>query len=163
MPMITARLTPGAFDAAAKAALARGLTAAACKAEGMADTPKAWSQALVMFQELASGTFFVAAEPAERRVRGVFVTYELSAGIIDAARKAAFAAEVQAAAETAAAPGDGRRVVTSAVIQEVPEGQWAQMGSIWRLPEIAAAAQFAHLAPIAQQAHHGTVRPSRSR
>lgn len=150
MPMITARLTPGAFDEAGKAALARGLTAAACKAEGMPATPKAWSPALVMFQELAPGTFFVGAEPAESRVRGVFITYELSTGILDAARKAAFAADVQAAAEAAAGPGDGRRVVTSAVISEVPEGQWAQTGAIRRLPEIAAAAQFGHLASIAR-------------
>jgi hypothetical protein len=38
------------------------------------------------------------------------------------------------------------------VISEVPEGQWAQLGAIWRLPEIAAAAQFGHLAAIARQA-----------
>ncbi len=37
-------------------------------------------------------------------------------------------------------------------IAEVPEGQWAQLGSIRRLPEIAAAAQFGHLETIARRA-----------
>ena len=45
--------------------------------------------------------------------------------------------------------GDGdKMVVTSCVIHEVPEGQWAQNGSIRRLPEMAALAHFEHLTSI---------------
>jgi hypothetical protein len=39
-------------------------------------------------------------------------------------------------------------VVTSCVIQEVPEGQWAQNGAIRRLPEIVTIAGFEHLTSI---------------
>ena len=38
-----------------------------------------------------------------------------------------------------------------AVVEEIPEGSWAQTGQIRRLPEVAAIAQFEHLAPIAQK------------
>jgi hypothetical protein len=38
-----------------------------------------------------------------------------------------------------------------AVVEEIPEGSWAQTGQIRRLPEVAAIAQFEHLAPIEMQ------------
>ena len=40
-------------------------------------------------------------------------------------------------------------VVTSCVIHEVPEGQWAQDGAIRRLPEVSTLAGFEHLMAIA--------------
>jgi hypothetical protein len=43
----------------------------------------------------------------------------------------------------------GRTVFTSAVIVEVPEGQWAQRGHIVRLPEAVGLAEFEHLAGVA--------------
>lgn len=50
---------------------------------------------------------------------------------------------------TQSAVGDSdRMVVTSCVIHEVPEGQWAQNGAIRRLPETVALVGFDHLVSL---------------
>jgi phenylpyruvate tautomerase PptA (4-oxalocrotonate tautomerase family) len=144
MPLLTVTLTPGAFDAPAKARLARALTDAALKAESVAHEPGPRSKGLVLLQELPPGQFYSAGEPADALVRGVFARMEVCAGVLDGARKAQLAVDVQAAAESAA-PDRSRPIVSSIVIDEVPEGQWGQSGRILRLPEMAAIARFGHL------------------
>jgi phenylpyruvate tautomerase PptA (4-oxalocrotonate tautomerase family) len=150
MPLMHVLLTPNAFDDAGKARLVQGLTEAACRAESVPDLPAARMRALVMIEELPADGFYSAGKPGEALVCGVFLTWKVSTGVLDAARKEAFAKEIQAVAEEAA-PADGRLIVTSAVIEEVPEGQWAQSGQIRRLPEVAAIAQLQHLASIAER------------
>jgi hypothetical protein len=108
-----------------------------------------------MVEELSPDGFYSAGEPAHAMIRGVFLTWKVSTGVLDGTRKAGFARDLQAAAEAAAKPGDARMIVTSAVVEEVPEGSWAQTGQIRRLPEISAIAQFEHLAPIAQKEKQG--------
>jgi phenylpyruvate tautomerase PptA (4-oxalocrotonate tautomerase family) len=152
MPLIHVLLTPNAFDGEGKARLARGLTEAACRAESVPDLPGPRSRALIMMEELPSDGFYSAGQPAQSLVRGVFLTWKVSTGVLDGVRKAGFAKDIQAAAEAAAAPDDKRMIITSAVIEEIPEGQWAQTVKIRRLPEVAAIAQFEHLAPIAERA-----------
>lgn len=144
MPLLTVVLTPGAFDTAARARLARGLTDAAFKAESIPDHPAARARGLVLMHELSAGHFYAAGEPADDRVRGLFATLSVSAGVLDAARKAGLAADIQAAAE-AAADDASRPIVTSLVVNEVPEGQWLQNGKVARLPEMAAISRFGHL------------------
>lgn len=148
MPLMRVTLTPGAFDDGQKARLAASLTAAACRAESVPDLPQHRMRALVLLDELRPGCFYSAGEPADAAVAGVFIDWQVSAGVLDGARKARFARELQQAA-AAATDGDGSRmVVTSCVIHEVPEGQWAQNGGIRRLPDITPLAGFEHLASI---------------
>jgi phenylpyruvate tautomerase PptA (4-oxalocrotonate tautomerase family) len=78
MPLINVMLTPGAFDAAGRARLAQGFTAAALRAESIPDEPVPRSRALVLIQELAEGHFWSAGEPADQAVRGVFATLQVS-------------------------------------------------------------------------------------
>jgi phenylpyruvate tautomerase PptA (4-oxalocrotonate tautomerase family) len=141
-------MTPNAFDDAGKKSLVTALTEAACRAESVPDRPEHRMRALVLLEELAAGCFYSAGVPAADAVAGVFVDWQVSTGVLDGARKARFAHELQEAAESAAGTGD-RMVVTSCVIQEVPEGQWAQTGAIRRLPEVSTVAGFEHLTAIA--------------
>ena len=143
MPLINVLLTPGAFDAAGRDKLAQGLTIAAFRAESIPDEPVPQSRALVLFQELAEGHFYSSGQRADNLVRGVFATLQVSAGVLDAARKAQLAADVQAAAEAATADRS-RPIVTSLVVTEVPEGQWCQSGRVMRLPEMTSIARFGH-------------------
>ena len=145
MPLIDATLTPGAYEGAARDELARLITEAAFDAESIPDVPSARARGIVLLRDLAPGGFYCAGRPTDDAVRGVFATLHVSAGVLDAARKARLAAGVQAAAE-AAAPDRSRPVVTSLVIVEVPEGQWCRDGRIARLPDVAAVARFEHLA-----------------
>jgi len=148
MPLLRVTLTPGAFDDTQKSRLAVALTEAACRAESVPDLPQSRMRALVLLEELEPGCFFSAGQCADAAVAGVFIDWQVSTGVLDGARKARFAQELEEAAKSVTDSDCGRMVVTSCVIQEVPEGQWAQNGSIRRLPEVAALAGFEHLASI---------------
>ena len=148
MPLMRVTLTPGAFDDGQRARLAAALTEAACRAESVPDLPESRMRALVLIDELEKGCFYSAAQPAEAAVAGAFIDWYVSTGVLDGARKARFAAELQELALAVADGDDGRMVVTSCVIHEVPEGQWAQNGAIRRLPEMATLARFDHLSSI---------------
>lgn len=149
MPLMRVTMTPNAFDDAGKKSLVAALTEAACRAESVPDRPESRIRALVLLDELAPGRFYSAGVPADDAVAGVFIDWQVSTGVLDGARKARFAHELQQAAESAAGSDGGRMVVTSCVIHEVPEGQWAQNGAIRRLPEVSTLAGFEHLTAIA--------------
>ncbi|HTX95188.1 MAG TPA: hypothetical protein VME67_10265 [Mycobacterium sp.] len=150
MPLMHVTLTAGAFDDAGKQRLVAGLTEAACRAESVPDQPQHRIRALVLLDELPPGCFYSAGVCADAAVAGVFIDWQVSSGVLDGARKARFAKELQTVAASAAQHGRDRRVITSCVIHEIPEGQWAQNGAIRRLPEIAPLAGFEHLTSIAQ-------------
>jgi phenylpyruvate tautomerase PptA (4-oxalocrotonate tautomerase family) len=143
MPSMFVTLTPGSYDAQAQDRLAALLTGAAARAESVPNRPGPRARVLVCMQELLAGRCYSGGVPADRSLCGVFITLYCTAGVLDARRKAELAAAIQAAAEKCA--HEGRTVVTSAVIVEVPEGQWAQRGRIVRLPEAAGLAEFEHL------------------
>jgi phenylpyruvate tautomerase PptA (4-oxalocrotonate tautomerase family) len=148
MPLMRVTLTAGAFDDVQRALLATALTEAGCRAESVPDHPSSRMRALVLFNEIAPGLFYSAGQQADAAIAGVFIDWYVSAGVLDAARKERFAQDLQEAAAAASDSIDNRMVVTSCVIHEVPEGQWAQNGSIRRLPEMVSLARFEHLTSI---------------
>lgn len=145
MPLLHVTLTPGVFSATAKQKFVEALTGAAFEAESVPDVPAARARGLVLLQELPSGHFYSNSEPADERLGGVFVNFQVSAGVLDGARKAKFAQALHNAVAIAVGNDRTYPILTSAVIHEVPEGQWAQNGKIARLPEIVATAKFEHL------------------
>lgn len=147
MPLMRVTLTPGAFDETQKQRLAVALTEAGCRAESVPNLPQNRMRALVLLQELGPGCFYSGGAPADAAIAGVFMDWQVSAGVLDGARKERFARELQEAAKSAVGDTD-RMVVTSCVIHEVPEGQWAQSGAIRRLPETVGLAGFEHLVSI---------------
>jgi phenylpyruvate tautomerase PptA (4-oxalocrotonate tautomerase family) len=149
MPLMHVTLTPGAFDDTGKQRLVTGLTEAACRAESVPDQPQHRMRALVLLHELSPGCFYSAGASADAAVAGVFIDWQVSTGVLDGARKAQFAGELQQVAAAAADGNGDKPVVTSCVIHEVPEGQWAQNGAIRRLPDIAPLAGFEHLTSVA--------------
>jgi phenylpyruvate tautomerase PptA (4-oxalocrotonate tautomerase family) len=145
MPLLSVTLTPGVFDAAAKQKLVKALTEAAFVAESVPDLPASRARGLVLLQELAPGHFYSNSEPADGKAGGVFIDYQAPAGVLDGARKAKFAQALHEAVDVALGKDRKLPVFTSAVIIEVPEGQWAQNGKILRLPENVATSRFEHL------------------
>lgn len=149
MPLNHVTLTPDAVDADGRAALIEAITLAAGRAEGVPDTPEGRRRSVVVVHDQPPGAVLFGGEPLERQIRAVFVDFTCSAGVLDAARKERFAAELQAAALATTRPGDARPITTSVVFHEVPEGQWGRDGSIRRLPYMAHVAGFRHLTDIA--------------
>ncbi len=145
MPLLYVTLTSGVFDSAAKQKLVKALTEAAFVAESVPDLPASRARGLVLLHELPAGHFYSNSEPADGRLGGVFINYQVPAGVLDGARKAKFAQMLHEAVANALGGDKSHPVFTSAVIHEVPEGQWAQNGKILRLPENVATTQFEHL------------------
>ncbi len=149
MPLIHLTLTHDAVDGPGRQALIQAITRAAGRAEGTPDTPEANRRCVVVVHDQPSGTVFFGAERLDQQIRAVFVDFSCSAGVLDAARKETFAAELQAAALATTRSGDARPITTSVIFHEIPEGQWGREGSIRRLPYMAHVAGFQHLTGIA--------------
>ena len=145
MPLLYVTLTPGVFNAAAKQKLVKALTEAAFVAESVPDLPASRARGMVLLQELPAGQFYSNSEPADGKLGGVFINYQLPAGVLDGARKTKFAQALHQAVDAALGKNKSHPVFTSAVIHEVTEGQWAQNGKILRLPENVAITKFEHL------------------
>ena len=145
MPLLHVTLTPGVFNAAAKRKLVKALTEAAFVAESVPDRPESRARGMILLQELPAGQFYSDSEPADGRLGGVFINYQLPAGVLDGARKTKFAKALHEAVDAALGDNKAHPVFTSCVIHEVTEGQWAQNGKILRLPDNVAITRFEHL------------------
>jgi phenylpyruvate tautomerase PptA (4-oxalocrotonate tautomerase family) len=66
-------------------------------------------------------------------------------GVLDAAARFKYVALMHGAFEKALPKQDERRLVTSVILNEVPDGQWGGNAKIWRLPDFATAAEYSHL------------------
>jgi phenylpyruvate tautomerase PptA (4-oxalocrotonate tautomerase family) len=150
MPLLYVTLTPGVFNEAAKQRLVKAMTEAAFAAESVPDLPASRARGLVLLQELPAKHFYSNGELADGRIGGVFVNYQVAAGVLDGARKARFAEALERAVARALGNDSPYPVVTSCVIHEVAEGQWAQNGRIVRLPENVATTGFEHLVSLVQ-------------
>ncbi|QOZ32803.1 hypothetical protein [Bradyrhizobium sp. CCBAU 53421] len=151
MPVLYVTLTPGAFNAEAKQKLVKALTEAAFVAESVPDLPASRARGLVLLQELPAGQFYSNGEPVDGQIGGVFINYQVPAGVLDGSRKARFARALQESVDVALGSESNCPVITSAVIHEVTEGQWAQNGKILRLPDNVAITKFEHLVSMNEE------------
>ncbi|MGY4155614.1 phenylpyruvate tautomerase PptA (4-oxalocrotonate tautomerase family) [Bradyrhizobium sp. USDA 4516] len=152
MPLLYVTLTPGVFNAAAKQKLVKALTEAAFIAESVPDLPASRARGMILLQELPAGQFYSNSEPADGKLGGVFINYQLPAGVLDGARKTKFAQALNDAVDIALGKDRPYPVFTSAVIHEVTEGQWAQNGKILRLPDNVSITKFEHLVSMIEGA-----------
>jgi phenylpyruvate tautomerase PptA (4-oxalocrotonate tautomerase family) len=147
MPLLLIDYTPGAMPSGHRQAFVEAITDAACAAESLPQDQAARQRCIVILKELASGEIFWGGTNADQKARGFFATFYASAGVLDAARREAF---VRAFEKAAQAEGDPRLTITSVMLTDVPEGMWGRSGTIVRLPQMAQAAGFGHLAEIAR-------------
>ncbi|MGW4367288.1 hypothetical protein ACWEKT_16735 [Nocardia takedensis] len=133
---------------AADALVAR-LTEASWRAESIPDDPKVRLRSLAVHDEIPAGGVYVGGLHGDQLIALVLVEFTASDGVLDAARRDRFAADLELAARETATGLDTRRLITSVTFDEVPEGRWGRGGRIIRLPEMAAAAGFEHLTDIA--------------
>jgi len=145
MPLITIRATPGAFTADSRTDIVQSLTATSIELESLPDTVTARRKCIVIWEDLTE--VYLGGEPAEPLARLLMLTFVTSDSVLDPVRRERFSAAVQAVAEKQ--PADERPVITSVLFYDVPEGRWGRNGTVARLPQIAAAAGFTHLAEIA--------------
>ncbi len=140
MPMIDLTLPQGALKPEAKDRLMQELTRSLLKWEGAPDNPQAASIAWAYVDERPAGDVYVGGvkQPAAAARYRVIVT--VPQGALDDQRKAGLVEEVNrlvlAAEGSQPNPQNGLRVWC--IIREVPDGNWASLGRIFRIKDIAA-------------------------
>jgi phenylpyruvate tautomerase PptA (4-oxalocrotonate tautomerase family) len=151
MPTIIIKAPEGVFDAAAREEIAAGVTAAAKAVEQIGDDPRHEFTTWVVIEEIKRGFLFAGGRDPLSSVIPVLVSFHHPEGVIDQAGREEAVRLVQEAI-AAAAPADGRPVITSVVMSKVADGTWGAAGTIWRLADFARAAGFRHLQHLVQEA-----------
>lgn len=145
MPNIIVKIPEGVFDAAARATLATGIHAAAKSVERWGDDPRQEFLTWIVLEEVKAGYLFAGGhDPLSRAIPVIVLVYP-PAGVIDDAGRADLVRRIHAAVAATKPTGDHRLVMTSVIIREVADGTWGASGTLWRLPDFARAAGYAHL------------------
>ncbi len=145
MPNIIVKIPEGAFDEAGRAALGKGIHAAAKAVENWGDDPRQEALTWVLVEEVKPGCLFAGGIYQTLRIIPVIVFFYLPAGVIDQAGRVEAIKRVHQAIAAAKSASDPRQVATSIMIWEVADGTWGGNGQLWRLPDFAHAAGYKHL------------------
>ncbi|ASL46281.1 hypothetical protein bAD24_III02710 [Burkholderia sp. AD24] len=145
MPNILVKLPQDAFPARHREMLVRRLNDAAAQAEQMPDDAGKRFLCWVVIDEVAPGWWTCGGVDVTAHVLPCVVQIDVPAGVLDAAARGRYVSLVDDALRLAVPPTERRRLSTSVIVRDVPDGCWGANGVVWRLPDFAAAAGFAHL------------------
>ena len=144
MPNITVKIPEGVLDAAAQKCLFDGITAAAARCEQIPAEPDKRFLCWVMIEEIASSRWACGGVDVTGSVIPVVVQVNVPTGVLNYEARARYV-ELIHRSVTDALRHEKRRIATSCIISEIQEGTWGANGTIWRLPQQAAASGFEHL------------------
>ena len=139
----------GAFDGAAREALAKGIDGAAKAIEGFGDDPRQEFLAWVIVEEVKLGYLFAGGVDPLSRVIPAVVFFYAPPGVIYAERREEAVRLVHDALVAANPGSDYRAVATSVMIWDVADGTWGPTGKLWHLPDFASAAGYKRLHDLA--------------
>ena len=144
MPYITVKAPAGALDDEAKAALTNGICAAAAECEQVPDDPKMRALCVVTIEEIDAGNRTYGGRDLSQMLVPFDAVVNIPKGILDDRSRARFV-ELLHQAVIDALPGEKRRITSSFIINEIEDGTWGVSGSLWKLPDFAAASGYRHL------------------
>ncbi len=145
MPNILIKIPQGAFSIEQRKALAQRINEAASSAEQMPPDAKKRFVNWITIDEVAQGMFTCGGVDMGNQVLACIAMVYLPTGVLDGASRTSYVAAVHTAFAALMATDDKRQLATSVVLHEIPEGQWGANGHLWRLPDFAKAAGYAHL------------------
>lgn len=146
MPNIVLKLPQGAYPGASRERLVRAVNEAAALAEQIPDAPHQRALCWVMVEELAAGALSCGGvDPGLLLLLPCWALIYVPVGVLDAEARAFYVAQVHATFQAALPEGETRRIASSVIIHEVPDGYWAANGVIWPLAAMAQAAGYRHL------------------
>ena len=149
MPNIVVRIPAGVLDQKARAALVAAVNEGAAECERIPPDPARRALCWVMIEEITPGDLTCGGRDPLQAMLPVMITVNVPAGVLDDASRARYAMLMHGAV-AAALPDETRRVATSCIINDVPDGTWGANGSIWRLPQMAAVSGYEHLQHLAK-------------
>lgn len=145
MPNILVKIPRGAFPGEARAQLAQNIQEAAARAEQMPDDPRHRVLCWVLIEEIDAGLWTCGGRDVGAKVLTCFALALVPAGVLDTRSRALYVGSMHEAFARAMPAEDTRRLHSSVIVQEVPEGCWGGNGVLWTLPALAQAAGCAHL------------------
>ena len=144
MPTIVIRIPEGVFDTAARQKLGENVTEVAKAAEQIGDEPHHAMSTWVIIEEIKAGNMFSGGRDPLQAFIPASVFWYYPEGVFDQDGRAEAVRLIQDAI-AAAAPADGRRVISAVAMTQVDDGTWSAAGTMWRLADFARAAGFKHL------------------
>lgn len=145
MPNILVHIPQGSFPGDARAALVRRINDAAVKAEQIPAAPRKRALCWVLIEEVCAGAWTCGGVDMTVQMLPCVARVYLPAGVLDDGSRAEYVQAMHEAFTQSLPTDDKRQLATSIVLHEVPDGNWGANGAIWRLPQFAKAAGFAHL------------------
>ncbi|GKS98224.1 tautomerase [Acidovorax sp. SUPP3434] len=145
MPNILVHLPKGSYPGEARAALVRGINAAAARAEQIPDHPHRRMLCWVLIDEIDPGSWTCGGADLTSQLLPCVAIVHVPAGVLDDASRALYVRELHDAFKHALPPEDTRPLASSVVLHEVADGAWGANGAVWTLPQFAKAAGFIHL------------------
>lgn len=152
MPIITVKIPQGAYPGPCRADLVAHLNATAARVEQIPADPRNRFFCWVLIEEIAPGAWTCGGADVCAQLLPCLAWVHVPEGVLDGAARARFVSGVHEAFQAALPAAESRRLATSIHITDVAEGTWGANGAIWRLPQFAAAAGFAHLQGLAATA-----------
>ncbi len=145
MPNIFIKVPQGAFSIEQRKNLAQKVNEVAATAEQMPRDAKKRFVNWITIDEVDQGMFTCGGADMTSQVLPCIAMVYLPAGVLDGASRTSNVHAVHAAFSAVIAMNDKRQLATSVLLHEIPDGQWGANGHIWRLPDFAKAAGYAHL------------------
>jgi phenylpyruvate tautomerase PptA (4-oxalocrotonate tautomerase family) len=145
MPNVLIKLPQAAFSVDQRKALAVTINEAAAAAEQMPQDLKKRFVNWITIDEVAHGMFTCGGADVTGMVLPCIAMIYLPTGVLDGASRASYIDAIHAAFAALMPADDRRQLATSVILHEIPEGQWGANGQLWRLPDFAKAAGYAHL------------------
>ncbi len=152
MPSIVLKIPKNSFPGAQRAALVKNINEAAAAAEQMPDDPRKRFLCWVLIDEMESGSVTCGGADVTSLFIPCFAIVHVPEGVLDDAARASYAQLMHSAFQAALPPGEKRRLTTNIVFSTVADGTWGVDGAVWRLPELAKAAGYAHLQHLVKTA-----------
>ncbi|PHV35634.1 tautomerase [Janthinobacterium sp. BJB304] len=145
MPNILVKIPKGAFPTEHRAVLVQKLNDAAAIAEQIPDDPRKRSMCWVIIDEVEPGAWTCGASDMSAKLLPCLAVIYVPAGVLDDASQAMYVDLVHAAFKQSLPATEKRQLATSVILHNVVDGTWGVNDTIWRLPNFAQAAGYAHL------------------
>ncbi|NBF05948.1 tautomerase [Pseudomonas sp. Fl5BN2] len=145
MPNILIKVPQGIFDARQREQVMHEVTQVALAVEQIGADPRQRALCWVLLEELAPGYWTCGGVDASARLAPCMVQVKVPVGVLDAARRRDYVQALHQALERCRAGADSRPLMTSILLEEVPDGTWGANGALWHLADFTRAAGYGHL------------------
>lgn len=152
MPNILIKIPRSAFPNNHRASLVQKINDAAATVEQIPADSKKRFLCWVLIDEADAGQWTCGGIDMTAQILPCVAMIYLPAGVLDAAGRAQYVKLMHSAFTDAMPTNDQRKLATSVVIHEVPDGTWGVNGTLWHLADFAQAAGFSHLRHLVKAA-----------